>query len=86
LAWLPSSLLILLYFLSTPKRAGQAASEKPLFGCEKTRAVGDYSQAESRTQGKTAKKAGKMRLFVRQLEMQRDGPVTLEFPQFERLG
>jgi hypothetical protein len=63
LAWLPSSLLILLYLLSTPKQAGQAASEKPLCFCGKTRAVGHYSQAESGTQGKIAKKAGKMQIF-----------------------
>jgi len=67
LAWLPSSLLILLYLLSTPKRAGQAASDYPCEAAE-TRADGHYSQGARRTQGKIAKKAGKMQIFGEAVE------------------
>jgi len=39
-----------------------------MFFCVKTRAEGDYSQGKWRTQGKIAKKAVKMRLFLRRVE------------------
>jgi hypothetical protein len=56
-------MLILLIFLSTPIRieAGRELTT-PVFQ-RKTRAARDYSQGKWRTQGKIAKKAGKMRFF-----------------------
>jgi hypothetical protein len=67
LAWLPSSLLILLYLLSTPLRAGQAASEIPLGEREKLGPHGTIANVEVERKEKTAKKAGKMRLFETRL-------------------
>jgi hypothetical protein len=40
-----------------------------MFFCGKTRAERDYSQGKRRTQGKTAKKAGKMRIFLKRVEI-----------------
>jgi len=40
-----------------------------MFFCGKTRAERDYSQGKRRTQGKTAKKAEKMRIFLRRVEI-----------------
>jgi hypothetical protein len=56
-------MLILLIFLSTSNRieAGRELTT-PIF-CGKTRAAKDYSQGKRRTQGKIAKKAGKMKIF-----------------------
>src|SRR6266849_4873213 len=63
MAW-PSSLLILLIFLSTPTRSGQATSQLRPLCCQRTRAGRHYSQGVSRTQAKTTKKAGKMQIFL----------------------
>jgi hypothetical protein len=40
-----------------------------MFFCGKTRAESDYSQGKRRTQGKTAKKAGKMQIFLGRVEI-----------------
>jgi len=40
-----------------------------MFSCGKTRAEWDYSQGNRRTQGKIAKKAGKMRIFRGHVEI-----------------
>src|SRR5262249_60531514 len=64
LAWLPSILRILLICLSTPIKSKQAANPCPLFSTEMVRAGRDYSQGKRRTQGKIAKKAVKMRVFL----------------------
>jgi hypothetical protein len=68
LAWLPSSLLILLYLLSTPKRAGQAASEIPLFSAEKPGPFGTIAKVCGERKEKTAKKAEKMQVFCEAVE------------------
>jgi hypothetical protein len=62
-------MLILLIFLSTPIRieAGRECTT-PVFH-SKTRAAKDYSQGKSRTQGKIAKKAGKMQIFLERVEI-----------------
>jgi hypothetical protein len=50
-------------------RSKQAPSWLPLVFLRKTRAARDYSQGKRRTQGKTAKKAGKMLVFGRDVEI-----------------
>src|SRR5437773_9998399 len=57
-------MLILLIFLSTPIRIEAGREPTPPCTSEKTRAGRDYSQGKSRTQGKIAKKAGKMKIFL----------------------
>jgi hypothetical protein len=74
-AWLPSSLLTLLIFLSTPIRSKQAASRLPLIFTEKTRAARNYSQGNRGTQGKIAKKAEKMRVFWGRVEITAENAV-----------
>jgi hypothetical protein len=54
----------------------QAAGDLPLFFCGITRAATDYSEHDNRTQGKTAKNAGKMRFFLKSVEITaKNGPL-----------
>jgi len=59
LAWLPSSLLILLYVLSTPLRAGQAASEIPLGERKKLGPQGTIAKVKVERKGKPQKRLEK---------------------------
>jgi hypothetical protein len=64
LAWLPSSLLILLYLLSTPLRAGQAASDFPLGERKKLGPQGTIAKVKverKRKQQKRLEKCGFLR-------------------------
>jgi hypothetical protein len=54
-----------------------------MFSCGKTRAARDYSQGKLRTQGKTAKKAGKMRIFRGYVEIPAK---TAGYKRLERQG
>jgi hypothetical protein len=58
-------MLILLNFLSTPIRIEAGREPTTPFMCGKTRAARDYSQGKGGTQGKIAKKAGKMQILLR---------------------
>jgi hypothetical protein len=55
-------ILLIFSFHSDTIEAGREPTTPVAF--RKTRAGKDYSQAGKRTQGKTAKKAGKMQVFL----------------------
>jgi hypothetical protein len=71
LAWLPSSLLILLYLLSTPKRAGQAASDYPCIAAEKLGPLGTIAKVQVERKEKSQKRLEKCRFLAGPLRKER---------------
>jgi hypothetical protein len=83
LAWLPSSLLILLYLLSTPLRAGQAASEIPLGGRAKLGPDGTIAKLKVERKEKLQKRLEKCGFLRAGAQMTRKnvGSARIQRPQ-----
>jgi hypothetical protein len=69
LAWLPSSLLILLNFLSTPKKSEQAASPLPQENCEKPGPQETIAKEKGERKGKPQKTLEKWAFLGRRVEI-----------------
>jgi hypothetical protein len=79
LAWLPSSLLILLYLLSTPNAWGRPRAKNPCFAAEKLGPFGTIAKESIERKEKSQKRLEKCGFFVDRRELPVEMRVTDAF-------